>query len=378
MKPTPRPIAVTVEPKTPPVATGPVEPAIEIAEDKLFFTGKRVPHDRIKNLTEAPPWRSFRSAEPGTSPPAVPRKPRGADHQSSPEEIVAVNLALYLRRPLLITGGPGAGKTSLAHAAAYELNLGEVLVWPITSRATLQQGLYHYDALGHFQDVARRKAGSGDPRDEGAAGDLEIGRYIRLGPLGAALKLSEAKRPRVLLIDEIDKSDIDLPNDLLHLFEEGEFDIPELVRLPNEVRADGTKVARTVKVFLPGDGETTITGGRVACQEFPLVFLTSNNERDFPPAFLRRCLRLDIKSPSRDRLRDILKARVLGVTDPDKAGTPAQALLSRFVEARDKQNQLLATDQLLNAMHLVTNDVLGPESKTLAKLILRDLKEGAA
>jgi MoxR-like ATPase len=343
----------------------------------LFFTGQRKPHDRIKNLTDAPPWRSLK---PGKNAPdgslSAPR-PRGADHQSSAEEIVAVNLALYLRRPLLITGGPGAGKTSLAHAAAYELGLGDVLVWPITSRSTLQQGLYHYDALGHFQDVARRTAGAGGQVRPGAAGDLEIGGYIRLGPLGAALRLSEPKRPRVLLIDEIDKSDIDLPNDLLHLFEEGEFDIPELVRLPNEVRDDGTKVPRTVNVLLPGKGETTIVGGQVACQEFPLVFLTSNNERDFPPAFLRRCLRLDIKSPSRDRLRDILKARVTGITDPDQAGTPAQTLLSKFVEARDKQNQLLATDQLLNAMHLVTNNVLGPDSKTLSKLILRDLKEGA-
>jgi MoxR-like ATPase len=364
------------------------EPAIEIPEAKRIFQGKRKPHEAIATLPAAPPWRAFRSSTDRASKAKDAPKPRGADHYSSPEEIVAVNLALYLRRPLLITGGPGTGKTSLAHAAAYELGLGEVLVWPITSRATLQQGLYQYDALGHFQDVARRNAASAQPgnaaekragKTVSALGDLEIGPYIHLGPLGAALRESKLKRPRVLLIDEIDKSDIDLPNDLLHLFEEGEFEIPELARLPGEELPSGEQRPREVEVWLPGAREkTAIVGGHVLCQEFPLVFLTSNNERDFPPAFLRRCLRLDIKAPGRERLRDIVKARVANVNDPDKKGSDAHAVLKRFLEARDDQQQLLATDQLLNAMQLVSNNVLGPDAKVLAKLILRDLQEGAA
>ncbi|MFM6527076.1 MAG: MoxR family ATPase, partial [Dolichospermum sp.] len=99
----------------------------------------------------------------------------------------------------------GTGKTSLAYAVAYELGLGEVLHWPITTRTTLKDGLYSYDAIGRLQDA----------KDKDKDNLAEIGKYINLGSLGTALLPSE--KPRVLLIDEIDKSDIDLPNDLLHI-----------------------------------------------------------------------------------------------------------------------------------------------------------------
>lgn len=103
--------------------------------------------------------------------------------------------------------------------------------------------------------------------------------YMKLGPVGAALATSEAGRPRVLLIDELDKSDIDLPNDLLHVFEEGEFPIPELQRLTDRDRVELTE---------PGDAGSTrrvaIDQGVVRCREFPIVVMTSNDERDFPPA----------------------------------------------------------------------------------------------
>ncbi|MFM6814789.1 MAG: AAA family ATPase, partial [Dolichospermum sp.] len=117
----------------------------------------------------------------------------------------------------------GTGKTSLAYAVAYELGLGEVLHWPITTRTTLKDGLYSYDAIGRLQDA----------KDKDKDNLAEIGKYINLGSLGTALLPSE--KPRVLLIDEIDKSDIDLPNDLLHIFEEGEFEIPELRRIADKI-----------------------------------------------------------------------------------------------------------------------------------------------
>jgi MoxR-like ATPase len=174
-----------------------------------------------------------------------------------------VNAAIVLRRPLLVTGKPGTGKSTLAYAIAWELNLGPVLRWSITTSATLRDGLYRYDALERLRDASL------------PGSKVQIGDYIRLGPLGTAF--IPADRPRVLLIDEIDKSDIDLPNDLLHIFEEGEFEIPELAR---------TADASEATFVLPGDGRgwVPVNQGTVRCRQFPIVIMTSNNERDFPPS----------------------------------------------------------------------------------------------
>src|SRR5207244_1828658 len=103
---------------------------------------------------------------------------RGEVFQTSEEEVELVNAALYLRRPLLITGKPGSGKSSLAYSVARELKLGPVLRWSITSSTKLSDGLYHYDAIGRLQDASLNR-------------DLGIGEYVRLGPLGAALLASE-------------------------------------------------------------------------------------------------------------------------------------------------------------------------------------------
>jgi MoxR-like ATPase len=250
-------------------------------------------------------------------------------------ELELINAAIYLRRPLMVTGRPGTGKSSLASAIAHELGLGQVLEWPITTRSTLQEGLFEYDAIARAQ--------------EGHARDLsEIGQYLRLGPLGTALLPS--KRPRVLLIDEIDKGDIDLPNDLLHVFEKGWFEIPPLVRLP-----DAHSIVRVRPHDSTGkDDVVELERGRVRCLEFPIVLLTSNGERDFSPAFLRRCIRLDIQAPDAQSLAHIIR-ELLGPTESGKA----EEFIQLFLE-RQKKDEVLATDQLLNAMYLATQHELKP------------------
>ncbi len=148
----------------------------------------------------------------------------------------------------MITGKQGTGKSSLAYAVAYELKLGEPLVWSITSKSALQQGLYQYDALACLQDASLLKSQLKEDNNISKAKMPDIGHYIRLGPLGTAFLTSKSKKPRVLLIDEID---MDLPNDLLNLFEEGEFEIPELSRLPEEDKYKNIGV-------LPCDGKEKV------------------------------------------------------------------------------------------------------------------------
>jgi MoxR-like ATPase len=339
---------------------------------KIFKAGNPDPHDDIEKLPPPPSWRKY-GDDKGTN---SQKNNRGAKFQARAEDVDLVNAALYLRRPLLVTGKPGTGKTSLAYAVAYQLQLGEVLYWPITTRTTLKDGLYSYDAIARLQDIPQQ--GTND------ANNLkEIGKYIQLGPLGTALLPSN--KPRVLLIDEIDKSDIDLPNDLLHVFEEGQFEIPELVRIAEKCENVELRTAYKDKTEHK-DTKVTINQGRIQCNAFPFVILTSNGERDFPPAFLRRCLRLDIEEPSKEELVNIIKAHFFnkhetellekkGETellkkkkeDETKLLEEAEELIKQFLEKRDKPEDL-ATDQLLNAIYLMTRQY-APEGEDKKKLI---------
>lgn len=308
--------------------------------------GSKQPYKPRPNvsLPEPPPWRDF-SKQHETDPEkrVTKKQRRGATFYPSQSEIEMVNAALYLRRPLLVTGKPGTGKTSLAYAVAYELDLGEVLYWPITTRTTLKDGLYSYDAIGRLQDFQLSKE-QGLSQEEILG---RIGKYIRLGALGTAFL--ESDRPRVLLIDEIDKSDIDLPNDLLHIFEEGEFSIPELERIAGEQPQVEVQTAYRDEQETTYQPTVHIPGGRVRCQQFPFVILTSNAEREFPPAFLRRCLRLDIQPPDLDRLRQIVATQL-----DEKLAAEAASLIEEFERKRKSGEGERATDQLLNAVYLVT------------------------
>lgn len=258
-------------------------------------------------------------------------------------EAEMVNAALLLRRPLLVTGRPGTGKSTLAYRISRELRLGRVLRWHITSRTTLQRGLYEYDAIGRVQDTAALRAAAGDTPsdDEVPAAPPEVGDYIQLGPLGTAL-LPHGE-PRVLLIDELDKSDLDLANDLLSVFEEGSYTIPELRR--------ARRRHPLVRVMTDdSDGEAEISGGIVDCRAFPVVVMTSNGERDFPPAFLRRCLLLHMPEPGEDDLAGMMAAH-FGEDMAEEWGGP---LIARFLE-RSRGLGGLAIDQLLNSVYLATS-----------------------
>lgn len=331
----------------------PEQELAESAQDRpawWIYRGDGVPRSDWK-LPPPPPWRKPRGKAP-ENPRAIPPAEPLSGFQVGREEIELVNAALHLRRPLLVTGAPGTGKSTLARAVAYELQLGRLLRWPINSRSTLHEGLYRYEAVGRLQDASL-------PQGQGQKAP-PVGDYLHLGPLGTALL--PGALPRALLIDEFDKSDIDLPSDLLDVIEEGCFEIPELTRA---AKSDSALSAR------PADGDAAIVlqDGWVRCAEFPLVIITSNGERDFPPAFLRRCLRLDIQPPDRTKLEAIVRAQLSATWQDWEAHV--EPLIAEFLARREKAQ--LATDQLLNAIYLCEGAGARSDRATLVEALMRRL-----
>ncbi|WP_285567041.1 MoxR family ATPase [Streptomyces sp. RTGN2] len=301
-------------------------------------TGDPLPDQPYEERTwpEGPPWRTFRGTATMPQPPdddEADRRlgPPGRRRAPRAEELRLVNAALLLRRPLLVTGRPGVGKSGLAYRIARELRLGRVLHWPVTSRTTLSSGLYEYDAIGRAQATQDGGEGSGRPG---------IGNYVQLGPLGTGML--PYRLPRVVLIDEIDKCDADLPNDLLTLFEDAWFEVPPLVRVKQ------TEATTTVHTADP-DRTATVENGLVRAHVFPVIIMTSNGEREFPEAFMRRCLRLDIPDPDAETLGELVSGHF-----GDLLGDSQDALIRDFLRRSSRMGGL-AADQLLNAAHLATS-----------------------
>lgn len=325
-------------------------------------------YKRLENTN--PPWRLFganyedQNALPSSRKLARDKKrgqtffldPSDADDQ---KVIDLVNSALYLRRPLLITGETGIGKSSVAYGVAYELNLGSVLEWPIISHSTIKEGLYEYDPLERMREITKKVPQTGHD-EQNQPEKPDIGIFFRLKQIGTAFVNTEAK-PRVVLIDELDKSDMDLPNNLLNIIEEGEFTIPELARLGDDT---------SVNIFKMGDNErVSISGGVVRCRTFPFIIMTSNAEREFPRPFLRRCIRLELKKPEKPKLEKIVERQFK--TSVNVSNSDIQKLINDFIEIRNKAP--LATDQLLNAIHLYLHQVKHGNGKGNLDKIVQDM-----
>jgi MoxR-like ATPase len=294
----------------------------------LYTGGREVasPTDVKAWLAEPPPWRKLADAkmvERSTAPAFNEAEQRRGETYacSGAEEILRVNIALALRRPLLVSGRPGIGKSTLAYHLAWTLGLGPPLRWEVNSQTTLKDGLYSYDAVDHLQATQTR---------DGTKGKATLDEFIKLGPLGTSLL--PTKLPRVLLIDELDKATFDLPNDLLHVFEEGAFTIPELIRHDKDGRVYPFDARGS-------DDRVAIPNGRVQALHHPVVVITDNGERVFPDAFRRRCVPLSLKTPD-----DAVLLAIVGNLLGPKELSLAAAAIERY------RGQ--ATDVLLQALFL--------------------------
>ncbi|MBI4985355.1 MAG: MoxR family ATPase [Rhodocyclales bacterium] len=232
---------------------------------------------------------------------------------ATPDLMLAVNAAVTLQRPLLIKGEPGTGKTMLAEEVAAALGL-PLLQWHVKSTTKAQQGLYEYDAVSRLRDS---QLGDGRVHD--------IANYIVKGVLWQAF---EAETPTVLLIDEVDKADIEFPNDLLRELDRMEFYCYE---------------TRTL----------------IKARQRPLVFITSNNEKELPDAFLRRCFFHYIKFPDKETM-----ARIVDVHYPGIKQDLLREALEVFFGLRDAPGlkKKPSTSELLDWLRLLLAEDIPPEA----------------
>ena len=235
-----------------------------------------------------------------------------AAYVATDDLIVAVNAAVTLQRPLLVKGEPGTGKTELARQVAAALDM-PIIEWHVKSTTKAQQGLYDYDAVSRLRDSQL-----GDARVN------DVANYIRKGKLWQAF---EADNRVVLLIDEIDKADIEFPNDLLQELDRMEFHVYE-------------------------------TGETIRARHRPVVIITSNNEKELPDAFLRRCFFHFIKFPDADTLRRIVDVHFPGIKN-DLLSTA----LAQFFELRDVPGlkKKPSTSEVLDWLKLLLADDLTAE-----------------
>ena len=231
---------------------------------------------------------------------------------------VAVNAAVTLQRPLLVKGEPGTGKTELARQVANSLGL-EMIEWHIKSTTRAQQGLYEYDAVSRLRDSQL-----GDKRVH------DVGNYIKKGKLWQAF---ESTQKSLLLIDEIDKADIEFPNDLLQELDKMEFHVYE-------------------------------TGQVVKAVVRPVIIITSNNEKELPDAFLRRCFFHYIRFPDMDTIKQIIELHYPGIKD-----ALLTTALTQFYELRetDGLKKKPSTSEVLDWLKLLLAEDLSAE----------DLKKGS-
>jgi len=232
--------------------------------------------------------------------------------------IKAVEVSRLLKRPLLLRGEPGCGKTRLAEALAFELYGNSYqehyFTWSISSTSKAKDGIYIFDHVGRLRDAHL-------PNQE--PGEESLYKYVRYGPLGEALKASTQKEPSILLIDEIDKADIDFPNDLLDILE--------------------WKPGKKINI--------QETGVDLAIEYPPIVIITSNDERELPKPFLRRCIFHYIEFPDDVKLTNIAKAHLEAIDD--QADIDLEGLISEFIALRDEVGKQVVSEKLPSTSELI-------------------------